>query len=899
VTLAALLVAAISPAASAAPGGHALSSPLTGAAPAPALGGDALSAGLTSAAPAAGVSAFAQAWGDGGFGQLGDGSTENSDVPVTVRNLGEVTNTAAGMASSVALLGSGATMAWGDNFEGRLGDGNTGGPETCGETPCSKTPVAVQGLGEVTAVAGGGEFSLALLANGTVMAWGSNQFGQLGDGSTESSDVPVQVSNLSEVTAIAAGLHHGLALLKNGTVEVWGDNSDGELGDGTFTGPEQCGETPCSKTPLVVPGLSTVTAVAGGGEFSLALLSSGSIMSFGNGEFGELGDASTENSDAPVPVRNITEASGVAAGDGFALALLKSGGVMSWGNNTYGELGDGGTGFSDVPISVSNITEASAIAAGADDGVALLKSGSVMDWGGNQFGQLGNGTTVESSNVPVKVSNLSQVSAIAAGGFYNLAAGALSIPTVTKVEPASGPAAGGTSVTITGTNLTGATAVKFGQSNAQSFKVETEKIIAVSPPGAGTVDVTVTTPSGTSPTTAADRFGYGPTVSKLEPSTGAVTGGETVTVTGTGFAGARAVKFGQTNAKSFAVESETKLTAVTPPGSGTVDVTVTTANGTSPTTTADDFKYIAPWEHPQLYVGAEKKRGGVQVGEFGWGTLTLSNRHLPPLTCVNLLFGDVVNETEPGGNFERAYGEILEWTATAFGNTSGGELGAKCKSTSGLEAWVTVEPPLEKQYERVTLAEGPEAGSERLAIRQVRRRPPTVPWRQEAYGEQNANSERHFFLRTGIATTERTQVEAEERVAGVPTERRTGCYRFPAVTEIVRAPGLGSARETEPALRPVPRGCISVTVVAPQAALEVPFQGTLEPEIVDGAKSGLDPSRGEFKGGSIGAETEIPSERSLERNERYLMSVFGPAYTTSALPIKEIGFAGEELIALH
>jgi alpha-tubulin suppressor-like RCC1 family protein len=545
-----------------------------------------------SAAPAASMSGVAQAWGIAGLGQLGYGSTANSRLPVRVSNLGEVTKVSAGMASGVALLSGGTAVSWGDNFEGRLGDGSTSGPEKCGETPCSKTPVAVQGLSGVTAVAGGGEFSLALLANGTVMAWGSNQLGQLGDGSTESSDVPVQVSNLSEVTAIAAGLHHALALLKNGTVKVWGDNTDGALGDGTFTGPELCGETPCSKTPVAVPGLSEVTAVAGGGEFSLALLSTGKVTAWGDNAFGELGITGTENKDVPTNVFNLSEVTAIAAGDSFSIALLKSGSLMSWGNNTYGELGDGLAGFSDVPVRVSTISEASAIAAGVDDGVALLKNGTVMDWGANQFGQLGNGTAVERSNVPVAVSNLTQVSAIAAGGFYNLAAGALAIPTVTKVEPASGPAAGGTSVTITGTNLTGATAVKFGQANATSFTVETEtKITAVSPPGAGTVDVTVSTPSGTSPTSPADRFGYGPAVTKLEPATGAGAGGTEVTVTGTGFARAKAVKFGQTSAKSVAVESETKLSAVSPRGTGTVDLTVSTANGTSPTTAADHFAY--------------------------------------------------------------------------------------------------------------------------------------------------------------------------------------------------------------------------------------------------------------------------------------------------------------------
>jgi hypothetical protein len=122
-------------------------------------------------------------------------------------------------------------------------------------------------------------------------------------------------------------------------------------------------------------------------------------------------------------------------------------------------------------------------------------------------------------------------------------------PTVTAVEPNHGPAAGGTSVTITGTSLTGASAVKFGSSNAASFKVNSDSsITAVSPAGTGTVDLTATTPSGTSATSSADRFTYGPTVTKVEPNHGSPSGGTTVTITGTGFTGATAVKFGAANA---------------------------------------------------------------------------------------------------------------------------------------------------------------------------------------------------------------------------------------------------------------------------------------------------------------------------------------------------------------
>lgn len=113
----------------------------------------------------------------------------------------------------------------------------------------------------VKAIAAGRHFSLALLTNGTVMAWGENTFGQLGDGTTVSSDAPVAVAGLSGVTAIAAGAEFSLALLSNGTVMAWGLNEHGRLGDGTITGPETCNSSlPCSTTPVPVSGLSGVPA---------------------------------------------------------------------------------------------------------------------------------------------------------------------------------------------------------------------------------------------------------------------------------------------------------------------------------------------------------------------------------------------------------------------------------------------------------------------------------------------------------------------------------------------------------------------------------------------------------------------------------------------------------------
>ncbi len=171
-------------------------------------------------------------------------------------------------------------------------------------------------------------------------------------------------------------------------------------------------------------------------------------------------------------------------------------------------------------------------------------------------------------------------------------------PAVTGLSPTSGPAAGGTAVTITGTDFTGATAVTFGSTTATFSVTNSTTIAATAPAGTGTVDVTVTTGGGTSTTNAADKYTYvtppppppSPAVTGLSPTSGPAAGGTAVTITGTDFTGATAVTFGSTTA-TFSVTNATTIAATAPAGTGTVDVTVTTGGGTSTTNAADKYTY--------------------------------------------------------------------------------------------------------------------------------------------------------------------------------------------------------------------------------------------------------------------------------------------------------------------
>ena len=183
--------------------------------------------------------------------------------------------------------------------------------------------------------------------------------------------------------------------------------------------------------------------------------------------------------------------------------------------------------------------------------------------------------------------------------FLVLAAGFVPAPTVSAVTPASGPATGGTKITIAGTGLTGATGVSFGGAAAASFTVNSATSITATSPAAsaGTVDVTVTSPGGTSAASGSDSFTFVgvPSVSSVSPNSGPVYGGTAVTITGTHLGAATAVSFGGT-AVGFEVDSDTSITAYSPAAEATdtVHVTVTSVGGRSARTAADRFTYVAP-----------------------------------------------------------------------------------------------------------------------------------------------------------------------------------------------------------------------------------------------------------------------------------------------------------------
>ena len=264
------------------------------------------------------------AWGLNNEGQLGNGGTGSSDVPVNVSLPAgtKATAVAVGALHSLALTSAGAVFAWGYNADGELGDGGT----TNSDVPVEvKLPAGTK----VATIAAGGYDSLALTSTGAVFAWGYNADGELGDGGAANSAVPVRVklpagtkvtaitsgASLTGVGTIVAGPGHSLALTSTGAVFAWGYNADGELGDGG---------TANSAVPVRVklPAGTKVTAVAAGQLHSLAVTSRGTVLAWGGNNFGQLGDGSYKGSEVPVKVGPLGPSAGLTAKPALAQVAL-------------------------------------------------------------------------------------------------------------------------------------------------------------------------------------------------------------------------------------------------------------------------------------------------------------------------------------------------------------------------------------------------------------------------------------------------------------------------------------------------------------------------------------------------------------------------------------------------
>ncbi|MCX6360476.1 MAG: Ig-like domain repeat protein [Armatimonadetes bacterium] len=344
-----------------------------------------------------------KAWGDNAFGGLGDGSTTNRSTPVATSGLTDVTAVAGGDGFSLALRYDSTVWAWGYNADGELGIGTNVG---------KLTPVQIPSLSNVVAITSCNHHSLALKSDGTVWAWGKNTYGQLGDGTTTDRWAPVKVTGLSDVKSIATGVNHSLASTNGGIAYAWGRNEAGQVGDGSTTN---------RPTAVQVATITNVKAVSSHGNLhSLALLNDGTVWACGNNFNGQLGIGTTSNQLTPAMIPSFTNVKAIAGGHIHGIALKNDGTVYGWGYNNNGSVGDGTTTKRLSPVLVSGISGITKIATGFYQSFALKSDGTLYGWGKNFNWQLGDGTYDDRVS-PIIVSTGSAVADIAGGCIHSLA----------------------------------------------------------------------------------------------------------------------------------------------------------------------------------------------------------------------------------------------------------------------------------------------------------------------------------------------------------------------------------------------------------------------------------------------------------------------------------------------
>jgi alpha-tubulin suppressor-like RCC1 family protein len=323
-------------------------------------------------------------WGAGANGQLGNSTiTASQTTAVIPTSISNVVAIACRGSNTAVLLTDGTIRTWGSGGNGQLGNGTT--------TISQTTAVIPTDVSNVVAIACGTYHTAALLADGTMRTWGGGAFGQLGNSTiTASQTTAVIPTSISNVVAIACGNYHTAILLTDGTMRTWGGGEYGQLGNNTTT---------LSQTTAVTPtGVSNVVAIACGNYHTASLLADGTMLIWGYGGNGNLGNntktASQTTAVIPTDVSNVVS---IACGTNHIAALLADGTMRTWGFGLNGELGNGLTTLAQTtavtPINVSNVV---AIACGSTHTIALLADGMLRTWGSGGFGQLGNNTTTAS-----------------------------------------------------------------------------------------------------------------------------------------------------------------------------------------------------------------------------------------------------------------------------------------------------------------------------------------------------------------------------------------------------------------------------------------------------------------------------------------------------------------------
>jgi alpha-tubulin suppressor-like RCC1 family protein len=333
-------------------------------------------------------------WGSDTDGELGNGTSSNSGftqstTPVAVLGLTNVKAVGAGLYTTCALRNDGTVWCWGDDSKEQ--EGPTGVAQGYATTPIQVTP----GLGSASAMSVGADHTCALVG-GQIECWGSNQFGEFGDGAAAFADSTVETTTgLTGVTTVSTGWQHTCAG-SGSQLWCWGDDSAGEVGNGTVIIPGIGSAPPETPQAVTLSTTAKVVMVAAGYSDSCAVFNNGNTYCWG----------SINGATTPQAVTGLSNPTAVSAGNAVVCALNGNGTLMCWGDNTYGELGNPNVSgsSSSTPVAVVGLpSTVTSFSAGGGFVCAVVKNGSVWCWGENMYGVLGAVTSSVGSSSPFEI----------------------------------------------------------------------------------------------------------------------------------------------------------------------------------------------------------------------------------------------------------------------------------------------------------------------------------------------------------------------------------------------------------------------------------------------------------------------------------------------------------------
>ncbi|MBM2815382.1 MAG: C-terminal target protein [Ignavibacteria bacterium] len=293
--------------------------------------------------------------------------------------------------------------AWGSNNYGQLGDGTQSD---------KSSPIQIGNGTNWTSISGGGaQHTLAIKSDGTLWAWGGNAYGQLGDGTITDKNTPVQIGSGTNWVKVSCGGAHTLAIKSDGTLWAWGRNIAGQLGDGTTTD---------KSTPVQIGTGTNWVVVSCAYGHTLAIKNDGTLWAWGWNIAGQLGDGTLVNKSSPVRIGSGTNWALVSCRGSYTLAIKSDGTLWAWGDNDYGQLGDGTIIDRISPVQIGSGTNWETVYCGGQHTLAIKTEGTLWAWGENNFGKLGDGTSTQ-RNAPVQIGSGTNWLSVTCGDWHTIA----------------------------------------------------------------------------------------------------------------------------------------------------------------------------------------------------------------------------------------------------------------------------------------------------------------------------------------------------------------------------------------------------------------------------------------------------------------------------------------------